>query len=288
MTTKYSFIILAGGFGTSFQVSYPSVPKSLIPLGHNPSICILLETLLDLQNLLDTIYVIVFDRHLESFKKEINRWFMNKEIIKIISVPDTEGTATSVQHFLDTHPCKNEDLIILYSNMPLIHRSTLKDFMFQCAQENSVANILVSKIKNNKDYEKAIIVEDKATKIVSFLDMDCSSEYCFLNTLFIKKTLLENLLPLIEPNPLTTEFEINDIVSLLPEGSDFYVLNPYQANKECILVKKTEDKNFAEEVYLEHRNSHFIHQCYGLWKKCDTFENRLNYIESILDKNNMK
>jgi hypothetical protein len=128
---------------------------------------------------------------------------------------------------------------------------------------------------------------DQIVKICPSHPVEPISEFCFLNTMLMKFHVLEKNLPKIVCHPETNEYNITDIVQHHDSLSRAYILNPYIANKECILIRKVDDKNFAEEVYMEHRNSMFIHQCYGLWKKCDIFENRLQYLENVVEKNNL-
>jgi len=283
MKKKFSIIILAGGFGTSLQILYPSIPKALVPLGHVPSLCIQIETLLELDNLIDNIYVLVFKRHLYSFEKEINRWFYNNEKIKIISLPDCQGTAKSIDFFLQQKDLMNEHIIIIYSNIPLISKFTLKDFLIHCTNQEQDLIAIVAKLKKKKEYDYAIINNNEDLVKINSQDV---SEFYFLNVFYIEKKIL-NLIPKIKPDENTKEYNINEIVGLYEGKKGIYILNPYIANKECIIINKLEDKNFAEEIYLENRNANFIHQCYGLWRQCEQFENRLYYIEKILEKNSI-
>jgi len=285
MNHKFNVILLAGGFGTSFQMLYPSVPKALIPLGHNPCICILLETLLELPDI-ESIHVLAFERHLERFKKEINRWFFNYNTITITSLPDTQGTAKSIEYFLKQNPIKNSNILILQSNMPLVSKITLKDLMYNFVQQENDILCLISKLKNT-EHDKAIVENnERVTEIVPW-NQDTLLEFCFLNIMAIKLSVLEKNISKISCNPETNEYNITDIVKCHDKKASAYILNPYVANKECISIRKVDDKNFAEEVYMEHRNSMFITQCYGLWKKCEIFENRLQFLERIVEKNKL-
>jgi hypothetical protein len=92
--------------------------------------------------------------------------------------------------------------------------------------------------------------------------------------------VLESLVNRVESDSLTSEYDISQIVALNPTGAKIFCVHPYVANRECAIIRNTDDKNFAEEMYMEHRNNIFIQQCYGLWKKCNVFESRLSYLES--------
>uniref|UniRef100_A0A6C0K5S2 MobA-like NTP transferase domain-containing protein n=1 Tax=viral metagenome TaxID=1070528 RepID=A0A6C0K5S2_9ZZZZ len=284
MKSKCTVFILAGGFGTSFQLLYPSVPKPLVPLGHNPSLCILLETLLELSDHIDHIYILVFERHCEKFKREIFRWFYNDhDRIHLITMPDPQGTAKSIQYALEDLKKKGtmveRHLLLLHSNMPLISKITLADFIQHSLTEDSEepVSVLVSKIKNLDNERVVVSDEDRITAIVP---SPHPSPFCYLNTIMIHRVILEHLVDRIEQNTATSEYDIEQIVALYSTGAKMFCIHPYVANKECIIIRKVDDKNFAEEMYMEHRNNIFIQQCYGLWKKCNVFESRLSFLES--------
>lgn len=285
MCNNFSVIICAGGFGTSFQSSYPSTPKPLVPLGHNPSICILLETVLELDEI-DTIYILIFKRHLDLFQKEINRWFYDKSNIVLYPLPDTQGTGKSIEHLVNKNKIKSENLIIMYSNMPLISKITLKDMIHCFTSENQSLQCLVSKLKNKNEYDGTVLLDNEILKeIIPVIETPTSSsDYSFLNIILIKRDLLSQLIPKLCAHKMTGEYYITDIIKNYKKGANVFIINPYIANKECVIVKKMEDKNFAEEIYMEHRNIMFINQCYGLWKKCEIFENRLQFIETALKR----
>lgn len=284
MKTKLSTILLAGGFGTSFQSIYPSIPKPLIPLGHNPCVCILLETLLQISEI-DNIFVLIFKRHLSNFEKEINRWFFNKKNIFLIPLDDTPGTAKSIEKMIH-HKQLHENVLILYSNMPLLTKSTILDYINHYYENESSMMILVSRLKNYQNYDHVIIHDDH--HVVDIIDKVMQSNtaiphYCYLNSMIMKLSILLENIKNIDCNSITKEYDIKDIIKIYQsKGISYHLLNSYIANKECIIINKIEDKNYAEEIYMEQRNSIFIYQCYGLWKKCEIFENRLSNLESKL------
>jgi bifunctional N-acetylglucosamine-1-phosphate-uridyltransferase/glucosamine-1-phosphate-acetyltransferase GlmU-like protein len=288
INNNISVIILAGGFGTSLQTYYSNIPKALIPIGHNPCICILLETLIEFDDIISDIHIVIFERYYDLFCKEISRWFYNNKKIKIISINDTQGTAKSIEYIMDNKfDNMNNDILILHSNMPLISKITLKDFIYNYKNKNFKFLSLVSKLTNKNEYDKALIIDnDNIKEIVYFKEIVDHSqfEYSFLNTILIKKTLLQALIKTITINTLSEEFHIIDIFKNSEIKSKAYVLNPYIANKECVIIKKNEDKNFAEENYLERRNIMFINQCYSLWKKCEIFENRISFLEKKINE----
>lgn len=282
MKLRCTVFILAGGFGTSFQLLHPSVPKPLIPLGHNPCLCILLETLIELSDLIENIHILVFERHMERFKKEISRWFFHSmDRIHILAMPDTQGTAKSIRYALDQLKNTTErHILLLHSNMPLISKITLADFIQHSLTEDvdEPLSVLVSKIKNQEN-ERVVLSKEDPSRITAIVRAPHPSAFSFLNTFMIHRSLLEELIDRVETDTVSSEYEIANIVALSTTGAKMFCVHPYVANRECIIIRKADDKNFAEEMYMEHRNNIFIQQCYGLWKKCNTFESRLSYLE---------
>jgi len=279
MNFKVSVVLLSGGYGTAFRETYPSLHKSLIPIHNTPSICILIETLLQLEDYIDMIYIVCFRRHAVSFHKEISRRFYNNYRLQIVSVEENQGTTVSFQSFLTQQPNVSSNLCILYSNMPLISQYTLREFMSQCKHQNKV--IAVSSLKKNVlDYHKIVTHHDnerEAFRIISRHDTDLPSfDYIFCNLFFIKTvSLLEGSLNL---NPHSQEYEIFDI--LPPCLSDeLYIIHSYVAVRECTLLVSTEDKEFIEESYTERKNAFFITQCYQIWKKIESYDHRLHLLE---------
>jgi bifunctional N-acetylglucosamine-1-phosphate-uridyltransferase/glucosamine-1-phosphate-acetyltransferase GlmU-like protein len=200
-------------------------------------------------------------------------------------MPDTQGTAKSVRFALDELKKKSvsteRHLLLLHSNMPLISKITLLDFI-QCALNEDAeepVSILVSKIKN-ADNEKVVVTDTDTTRTTSIVPGSHISPYCFLNSFIVHRSVLDTLVDRVEGDPLTSEYDINRIVALHPTGAKMFCVHPYVANRECVIIRNADDKNFAEEMYMEHRNNIFIQQCYGLWKKCNVFESRLSYLES--------
>jgi bifunctional N-acetylglucosamine-1-phosphate-uridyltransferase/glucosamine-1-phosphate-acetyltransferase GlmU-like protein len=279
MNTKVNFILLAGGYGTQFRNHYPNIHSSLIPIHNNPCICILLETILSLNNLVDTVYIICFQRYASSFHKEISRRFYNEYKIKLVEIEDTNGTAASLQLFLNQTSLLNPNLCILNSNIPLISKMILQDFIMDCY--HSSIKLAVSNLKKNVDeYEKVIHSENPI--IESHLNKNIDSfEFIFLNMFFIKQNILQKYINFINSNLYSTKYEIYDIFQYISEyKKELFLIHSYIANKEFILLNSMEDKNYIEDIYSEKKNAIFISSCYELWKKFENLENRISFLEN--------
>lgn len=283
MNSKFSFILLAGGFGTSLREHYPNIHKSLIPINNIPSICILLETLLQLDEFIQIIYIICFKRYASSFHKQISKRFYNNYKIKLISVEDNEGSALSCKFFMDHHTIESDNICILNSNIPLLSFYTLSEFINNSIDKT--INICVSNLKKNiEDYEK-FVNQDDTLFIESHLNLDIeNNDFIYCNLFFIKKTILKNSLLNLQKNSYSHEYEIFDIFNYLNLNiNNFYIVNSYVANKEFILLKSNDDKNMIEDFFIEKKNAIFITQCYEFWKKFDSLENRIHFLENKFD-----
>jgi bifunctional N-acetylglucosamine-1-phosphate-uridyltransferase/glucosamine-1-phosphate-acetyltransferase GlmU-like protein len=281
MNSKFNFIILSGGYGTSFRDLYPNSHKYLIPINNIPVICIILENLLYLSEYIENIYILCFSKYINSYHKEISRRFYNNYKIKIINIHDNEGTAKSLQEFFLNNTLNNDNLCIMNSNIPLISKFTLQDFLIDT--NNTQVLILASNLKKNiLDYEKItdnLLIESH--KNVNYIDF----KYIFCNLIFIKTYILLEYLYKIEKNNYTLEYEYYDIFKLLnPNYLKLFIINSYIANKECILLKNHEDKDYIQEIHLENKNAAFITQSYHFIKKFESIENRLAFIEKKINQ----
>lgn len=246
----------------------------LTPLGYYPSICVLIQTLLELEESINDIHVLVLNQDLEYYKKEISRWFYDSSKI-FIHASQTTGQVHHLKSLLNNKKISlQKEILILYSNIPMISKLTIKDFILNHCQKNLLFSSILSKLKNIHSFYKTSITTDQ--KIISF-GFDKELDYSILNTFLINKKTLEHYIW-----KLDNECEF---INLVMEGSSVYIISPYTANKEFIMIQNIHDKNYAENIYLEKRNMIFIHQCYELWKKYESIEHRLNCLEQKNDLN---
>ena len=271
MNNNISVIIL------SFEnnnVMHPGVPSGLISLGHYPCVCVLLETLLQFEEIVSDIHLLIRNEDMDLYKKEVSRWFY--EAAKIFLYPiDEQGECKTMRVFLDDRKNSLQDnILILYSNIPLISKITLKDFISSHGNQHARFSSMISRLNNVNPFYKTRLIENRYIKEIGSLNE--TFDYSLLNTFIIDKLLLDDLISGLVSRDINELFQI---IHESEDGSEIFILSPYIANKEFIMIQNFQDKNFAENIFLERRNLAFINQCYGLWKKCETLENRLESLE---------
>lgn len=263
MKKKTHFIVLAAGL----QESSLLIPKSLVPLGHHPMVCILVETLLEIENV--EVHLLVSSVHETLFGREMKRWFPRHEI----HVFGSEGVTTSESLFAflqknkeweNDHPCH-----IVQSNFPLLSRSALEHFLHVSTSSPS-AVLGVNKTRWNEDrvlrnvvvqegYVTAI--EDSSFNQVGFLA--CSK--------FSTGTLRQHL-------PTTKKY--HEIISRVEEKPFLVKLQSYPIELDSIGIRTSGDKTFAEHKFMEKEHADFLTQCYCIWKECRSMEARIVKLEN--------
>jgi hypothetical protein len=227
---------------------YNNTAEALVPLGHQPMIMILINSILE-YNKDAIIYVLVLDRFTSIFCTEIRRWIGINDRVMIVPV-DTTIYIDALKMFINTRSIeKTEDLIILETTYPLISSYTISTFI-EKTNSQLKPSILVAKIKDVTSSH--IIIQDN---IVYSGIMRC-------HPINIKSTTID----------LRSE-----------KGKHLCLMDVSSVSKECLPVHTDEDKLYAEHIHLENKHTLFLHQCYSLWRKCLNLENRINRIEE--DKN---
>lgn len=223
----------------------------LVPLAHNPCLCILLETVLAVPGVEETLVLVCPDQRV-AIQAEINRRFPEERVRVVV-----EGWAEALDGLDD------DRVLVVQAEFPLISRLTLLRLVRQQSQDGG-AVLLASRLRNHGSYTG--LSEDGFR-----LYPDNNEEgTCFLGAAVAPAHAFTPLLALLEQNA-------DSVVALGRPG--LFWLSPAVAAKECLVLRSLEDKNYMEEVYMENRNADFIYQFYGLWKKCSHIESRLEALE---------
>jgi len=233
------FIVLA-------MNKYNNAPGALVPLGHQPIIMIIINSILEYDK--DAfIYILVLDRFTSVFCTEIRRWVGINDRVIIVPV-DTTINMDALRTFIKTRSIdKTEDLIIWDSSYPLISSSTLSDFI-EKTNQHLQPRMLVAKTKDTTTFSH-IVIQDH---IVYSGIMRCN--------------------PIHMTTTTTTDW-------LSGKGKHLCFMDMSSVGKECLPVHTDEDRLYAEHLHLENKHTMFLHQCYSLWRKCLNLENRIDLIE---------
>ena len=123
------------------------------------------------------------------------------------------GTADAVKTTLKDID-KNEKILILYGDVPLIKEETLKKL---CNQESDLS-ILTTNLENPTGYGRAL--KDKENNVLGIIEeKDADSEQkkikeIFTGILVTKGGLLKNFIPEIENNNSAKEFYLTDLIGI--------------------------------------------------------------------------
>ena len=196
-------IILAGGKGTRML---SQKAKVLQALGGRTMLNHVLTTANKISNKISV--VVGFDK--EGVEEEIKKiginanTYLQKEQI---------GTADAVKTTLKDID-KNEKILILYGDVPLIKEETLKKL---CNQESDLS-ILTTNLENPTGYGRAL--KDKENNVLGIIeekDADLEQKKIkeiFTGILVTKGVLLKNFIPEIDNNNSAKEFYLTDLIGI--------------------------------------------------------------------------
>ncbi|MES2661695.1 MAG: NTP transferase domain-containing protein, partial [Pseudomonadota bacterium] len=213
-TDSLGIVVLAAGKGTRMK---SAIPKVLHPLAAKP----LLHHVLDSTTTLnaEALWVIY------GYQGEEVRNKTQTSYPHIVWIEQTEqkGTGHAVQQILPF--CKNVDhVLVLYGDVPLLghpncHSDTLVRLMQ--ADRSTPLHILTVVLENPTGYGR--IVRDTNGKIVRIVEeKDATAEQKKIqevNTgvMLVKRELLEDVLPKLQPNNAQGELYLTDIVQAAAE-----------------------------------------------------------------------
>jgi bifunctional UDP-N-acetylglucosamine pyrophosphorylase/glucosamine-1-phosphate N-acetyltransferase len=273
-----SVVILAAGKGTRMK---SSLPKVLHKLCNKPMIEYIIEESLKIS---DDINVILYHQF-ENVKKTIENYPIN--IIKQdhLNYPGTGGAILSL---IKNGKCKikNEKVLILNGDMPLIKADELKKFT------NIDADIVMSvmKLDNPSGYGRVLIENRNVKKIIEEKDAnekELKIPYVNAGVYLIKKEILEKYLPKLNNNNAQKEYYLTDIIEMaVNDGLNVKAIEVNEENfkginnkkdlaeAERIICNRIKDfwmqkgviMHLPETIYID-ANSSFEGEC-EIWPNC--------------------
>jgi len=233
-----SIIILAAGMGTRMK---SSKAKVLHKLCNKAMLEYIIEESLKLSN---DINIILYNQF-ENVKKTIENYPV--KIIKqdLQNFPGTGGAVLSLMEN-GKLKIKNEKVLILNGDMPLIKAQELKKF------ENIDADIIMSvmKLNNPQGYGRVLIKDGNVLKIIE--EKDASLEelkipYVNAGVYLVKKETLEKYLPKLNNNNAQKEYYLTDIIEMaVKDGLNIKAIEVNEENFKGINTKK--DLAQAEKI----------------------------------------
>lgn len=265
MKKECHLIVLAGGLQERASLL---IPQALVPLGHHPMVCILVKTLLEVNNV--SIHLVVSSPHDTIFKREMRRWFPTSDIEVFGSMGST--TSESLLEFLIAKEWPDDTtVVVLQSNFPLLSRGALEHFL-HFSEGASSAVLGVNRSKWNEDRAlRNLVVEDG--RVVS-VEKSNFTQLGFLACSQFSTGDLRRHLPGCE--------DYYEIVAKCEEKPVLVRLHSYPVELDSISIRTTGDKTFAEHKFMEKQHADYLSQCYCIWRECRNLEERIQKLETQL------
>lgn len=225
-------VILAAGKGTRMK---STKAKVLHTLCEKPMIEYIIEEALKLTSNIDIVLYYQFDE----VKKVIQKYPIN--IIKqdLENFPGTGGAIKNIEF-------KEEKVLILNGDMPLIKEEELKKFL------DIDADIVMSvmKLNNPNGYGRVIIENEKVKKIVEEKDANKDElKIPFVNAgvYLFKKEVLEKYIPKLSNNNKQKEYYLTDIIEMaVKDNLNIKAIIVNEENFKGVNSKK--DLSIAEKI----------------------------------------
>ena len=239
-------ILLAGGKGTRMLSKKAKVLQTLAGKSF-------LEHILSSADAIsDKVSIVVgFDKH--AVEKEAVT-ILKK--VKIYELKDQIGTADAVKtviEFVD----KNEKVLILYGDVPLIRKNTLKKLF----SLNDSLSILTANISDPTGYGRVLkdsnglveeIIEEKDTN-----DQQKNIKEIFTGVMAVNGKILKELIPLINNNNASKEYYLTDLISIA--NSNGFKIETLSVSWEETLGANTRcEQEKLEQTYRKMKNEELL------------------------------
>ena len=272
-------LILAAGIGKRMKSKYPKV---IHKLSGKP----ILSWVLDTAKKVSKDIGIVVGHKSDEVKKIIPSW------VNVFYQKEPLGTAHAVmcsKDFID----KNEDILILYGDVPLISEETIKKMLEKLRKSGSDVVILTAIFDDPKGYGRILRNGEKIT-IIEDSDADEETKKIKeINTgiyIFKGKILLE-VLPKIKNENVQKEYYLTDSIKMIQKVETVTTENIYEvmgvnSRKDLIkleeyLRRKKIEELLEDGVTILDPNTTFIHYTVNIGK--DTIIYPFTFIEGYTE-----
>lgn len=248
--SNLSVIIVGAGKGTRMK---SNLSKLLHKVGNLEMINHVINTAKQLDT--EEICVVCSEENIDEIKKNIDD--------KIITTIQYErlGTGHAAQTGLKALKHKDNDILVMYGDMPLIKVETYKKILDLLHNSNaSIVNLGYECGDPNNRWGRFITEGDKLEKIIEYKDADESVRKLTLvnaGILAIKGGILEELLSKVNNNNASKEYYLTDIIQIANQENLIckYVVD----DDEGILgVNSREELSIAEKVFQNQKRKEFM------------------------------
>jgi len=232
--SKISVVILAAGKGSRMKSLKAKVLHSICG---KPMLYHIIKASKEISN--DITVVIAHQK--EAVKEQISVHFDDINFVTqdIDNFPGTGGALKNITP-------KNERVLVLNGDMPLITSSSLQDFL------NNYADIIMSifDLQNPDGYGRVIINHEQVQKIVE--QKDASADELKVTTVnagiyVFSKEIIEKYVPLLSNDNAQQEYYLTDVISMA--RADGFNIFPLLVDEEKFMgVNSKKDLSKAEEI----------------------------------------
>ncbi len=196
-----SVIILAAGKGTRMKSSLPKVLHKISGFE------MLYYSIKESQEISDDIIVVVAHQS-EAVKEAMGSYFKDIKFVEqdLENYPGTGGAVRGIE-------CKNEKILILNGDMPLVESEELLKF----ANFQSDIVMSVIELENPQGYGRVVIEDGEVQRIVEQKDateIEQKIKTVNAGVYLFNKNVLDKFLPQIQNNNASSEYYLTDIISL--------------------------------------------------------------------------
>lgn len=243
-------IILAAGRGERMK---SQTPKVLHQLCDRPMISYVLDLVADLK--IKKVAVVLGYKH-----EEVRR--VIKPGIDIAVQKRIVGTADAVKIALAKLRGFKGSILILYGDIPLLKKETIKGLLERHRDSQASATLLTAKVENPKGYGR--ILRDKYSGISCIVEEKDADDFQKgikeINTGIIcfEKTRLEEALKSVRPNNRKHEYYLTDVISILYKKG--YCLDWFKVSdiNEALGINSRVDLAKANKLMQSRLNERFM------------------------------
>jgi len=240
MSTR--IVILAAGQGKRM---YSDLPKVLHPLAGKPLLEHVIHTALTLAPAVQPL--VIYGHEGEQVQKALGHWN-----VKWIAQKQQLGTGHALQQALP-HLADDEQVLVLYGDVPLISHETLKKFIQETPAE--ALGLMTAYLPDPTGYGRILRDEDKNLRaIIEERDAD---DYLRgikeVNTgiYYVSASHLKKWLPLLSKHNAQGEYYLTDIIPMaLAENINICTIQP-SCIEEILGVNDRQQLNTLERYYQE-------------------------------------
>lgn len=236
-------IILAAGKGKRLHSEEFNLPKVLRLAAGDTLISYVLKST-DFIKKEDTIIV-------AGYKKEMVVQSVGNGY-KYVSQDEQLGTGHAVMMTKELLKDYDGDILILYGDMPLFTKSTLKNFVEEHRKSNSLCTVMTALVDDPPDYGR--IIRDEKGDLADIIETkDCNDEQLKIKELnvgvyvFDSRTLFANLNKL-KNNNMQGEYYLTDIPKILLSQGIKVNTFTLDNSDEIYGVNTLEELDFCEKV----------------------------------------